>query len=366
MNKRPIITSLLAVLAAILVVLLILVGIGKNPLDFLIVLVTAFFVDTNGILISGFFGKIVPLIFAAIGVAFAFKTGLFNIGAEGQVTMGIVGATLVGSIPNLPFLIHIPLVIATAFIFGGLWGLIPGILKAVFQVHEVVITIMMNYIAFYLAKDLFFPLLADPNKVTQTKELVNSATLQSLSDTKFFQIPLNYLVYFLIALAFIALFYFIIYQTKFGFELRAGGLNPFAARYSGMNSKRNIMLAMLLSGGFAGIGGAFYLMSVGAVGTGGFVQTNIGFDGIAAALLGASAPLGVLIGSGVLTYLNLISLELQYVLTVPKEITDMIIALVLFFIAMSYLFDRIQERFFRPQVAQADMTKATTKNEGDV
>ncbi|GBU11316.1 ABC transporter permease [Erysipelotrichaceae bacterium] len=345
MNKTKILSLLSAIIFAILVVLIILILLGKNPFDFLVVLFTAFFHDENGNMISNFFQQISPLIFAAIGVAFAFKTGLFNIGAEGQVTLGILGALVVGYIPNIPVFIHLPLVLLSGFIFGAFWGFIPGVLKAYFKVHEVVITIMLNYIALYLVKDTFFPIFGNPATTNrETLALADSLTFKNLAGLKILRIPVNFWIYFLFALLAVGVFYFIIYKTKFGYEIRAGGLNSDAADYAGIKSKKNMMLAMMISGGFAGIGGAVYLLMIGTIATNGFELTNIGFDGLAASLLGSSTPIGVLFGSTILTYLNVISLEIQQVLIVPKEITSMIVALILFFIAMSYMFEKFWDK----------------------
>ncbi|MGL5042779.1 MAG: ABC transporter permease [Culicoidibacterales bacterium] len=351
MKKNPILSVISAFAFTLIIILLVLLALGKSPLDFLWVLFSSFFFDTKGNLTSSFFQQLAPLIFAAIGVAFAFRTGLFNIGAEGQLILGIFGGLLVGSIQGIPVLVHIPLMLVGGFVFGALWGFIPGVLKAYFKVHEVVITIMLNYIALYVAKETLFPIFGDPaTTMRQTYRLSDGLMLDNLKGSKFLNIPLNNLIYFLIGLLAIGIFYFIINKTTFGFELRAGGLNRDAADYAGIKSKRNIMLAMTISGGFAGIGGVVYLLMMGSIATNGFEATNIGFDGLAAALLGSSTPLGVLFGGTVLTYLNVVSLEIQQVLSVPKEITSMIIALILFFIAMSYMFELFWKKVLPPKL----------------
>ena len=340
MKNKVLRSSVTAFLAALLVTLIILALIGKNPFAFLYVIFTALFTDTTGNLLTGFVQKSVPIIFAGLGVAFAFRTGLFNIGAEGQVTMGIFGALAVGIIPGIPAIIHLPLTILAAAVMGGLWGLIPGILRAMFNVHEVVMTIMMNYISLYLMRDWLMPLFADPSKSdTQTYAIQDSVALKAFGQTKLFGIPANIILFFIIGILGVILFSTIINKTKFGFELRTAGSNMDAADYAGMKSKRNMALSMAIAGAFAGVGGAFSLISTSLVATGGFTQTNVGFDGLAAALLGGSTGIGTFISGVLFSYLNIVSLEIQYVLDVPKEVTAMIIALILFFIAMSYMFD---------------------------
>lgn len=343
MKNKTLIISIMAFVFALLISLLILLLLGKNPITFVITLFTVFFNDKNGTLMTSFLLRIVPLTFSALGVAFAFRTGLFNIGAEGQVSMGIFGAALVGTIPGIPTGLHLILVVLSGFIFGALWGLIPGIFRAYFEVHEVVITIMMNYIALELLKGVFLPMIADANG-HQVKAMQASATLSTaFGDAKFLGVALNYWLFLVIALLAVALYHFIINKTVFGFELRAGGLNEHGAKYAGMKSKRNIMLSMAISGGFAGVGGAFYTLAGTIVSVAGFSHTGYGFDGMAAALLGGSTAVGSLIGSSILSYLGAVNTKIQQLVGVPKEITEMIVALILFFIAMSYAFELIMK-----------------------
>lgn len=365
MNKKVLRSSVTAFFAALLVTLVVLLLIGKNPLSFLWVIFSAFFTDSTGTLLSGFIIKSVPILFAGLGVAFAFQTGMFNIGAEGQVTMGIFGALAIGLIPGIPTIIHLPLTILGAAFMGAIWGFIPGILKAIFQVHEVVITIMMNYIALYLMKDWLLKYFADPEKAgTQTKILQESVLLKSFGQTKIFGIPANYLVYFAIGILGVVLFSFIINKTKLGFELRTVGKNIDAANYAGMKTKRNMALSMTIAGAFAGVGGAFFLFSTSLVATEGFVQTGIGFDGLAAALLGGSTGIGTYVSSLILSYLDIVSLEIQHVLSVPKEVTAMITSLILFFIAMSYMFDLLWDKTLK--IAENKDKKDKKLVEGEV
>ena len=346
MKNKKLLVSLTAFVFALFIALIALMFLGKNPVSFLITLFTAFFNDKNGTLITSFFTRIIPLTFSALGVAFAFRTGLFNIGAEGQVSMGVLGAVVVGTIPGIPAGLHFILVILAGFVFGALWGLIPGILKAYFEVHEVVITIMLNYIALYLLRGLFLPMFNDPGHPHETIPIAASATLQNVFGAgRFLKVPLNYWFFLAITIFAVFAFHFIINKTVFGFELRAGGLNESGAKYAGMSAKRNIMLSMAIAGGFAGIGGAFFMLTSGSTATASFLQTGYGFDGLAAALLGSSTALGSFAGSGILAYLSAVSTKVQQLVGVPKEITEMIVALILFFIAMSYAFELLWKRF---------------------
>jgi len=343
MKNKTLFISGLAVASALLIAFVLLLVLGKNPLTFLFTLLTVMADDPNGNVLTSFISRLVPLTFTALGVAFAFRTGLFNIGAEGQFGMGILGAIIVGSMPGIPAPLHLVLSLAGGFVLGAIWGLIPGLLRAYFAVHEVVLSIMMNYIALYLLKGLFLPAFANPIKGHQAVSVQESASLVSLfGETELFRVPLNYWVFFLIMLLGVFVYHFIINKTTFGFELRAGGLNEHSARYAGMKSKRNIMLSLTIAGGLAGLGGAFYVLNGTTVATAGFVHTGFGFDGLVAALLGGSTPLGTLVGSGIFGYLSAVNIRLQQRVGIPKQITDMIMALILFFIAMAYAFEWLQ------------------------
>jgi simple sugar transport system permease protein len=345
MKNKTLFISGLAIISALFIAFVLLLMLGKNPITFLMTLLTVLGDDPNGNVLTSFVSRLVPLTFTALGVAFAFRTGLFNIGAEGQFGMGIVGAILIGSIPGIPAPIHILLVLLGSFTFGALWGLMPGFLRAYFSVHEVVLSIMMNYIALYLIKGLFLPALSNPMKPYQALSPQPSATLESVFGAgEFLRVPLNYWVFFLIMLAAVGVFYFIINKTTLGFELRAGGFNEHSARYAGMKSKRNIMLSLTIAGGFAGLGGAFYVLNGTTVATSGFVHTGFGFDGLAAALLGGSTAIGTLVGSGVFGYLSAVNIRLQQRVGIPKQITDMIMALILFFIASAYGFEWLRKK----------------------
>jgi len=340
MKNKTIFISGLSIICALFIAFIILLILGKNPLTFLVTLLTVLADDPNGNVLTSFVSRVVPLAFTALGVAFAFRTGLFNIGAEGQFGMGLLGAILIGSIPGIPAPLHVLLVLVGGFTFGAVWGLIPGFLRAYFAVHEVVLSIMMNYIALYLLKGLFLPALSHPMKAHQAISPQDSATLATVfGEAEFLRVPLNYWVFFLIMLVGVLTFHFIINKTTFGFELRAGGFNEHSARYAGMKSKRNIMLSLMIAGGFAGIGGAFYVLNGTTVATGGFVHTGYGFDGLVAALLGGSTALGTLVGSGIFGYLSAVNIRLQQRVGIPKQITDMIMALILFFIATAYAFE---------------------------
>ncbi|MCA1030135.1 ABC transporter permease [Bacillus timonensis] len=283
-----------------------------------------------------------PLILAGISVAFAFKTGLFNIGVEGQLLVGWLAAVWVGYAFDLPMIIHVPLAIAVAALAGGLWGLVPGYLKARFKVHEVIVTIMMNYVALYVTADLIKEFLYAGNeksyKIKETASLA-SPFLSSLTENS----RLHYGIIVALIAAFIM--WFLLEKTSKGYELRSVGINQHASYYAGMNVSRNIVLSMSISGAFAGVAGAME-------GLGTFQNmtvlssfTGTGFDGIAVALLGANSAIGIVLAAALFGGLKTAAPQMNFVANVPSELVEIIIALIIFFVASSYLIRLLLARF---------------------
>jgi len=277
--------------------------------------------------------QISPYILAGLAVAFAFRSGLFNIGVEGQLIVGWFAAAYVGMAFELPKFIHLPLALIVAALAGALWGLIPGILKATLHVHEVIVTIMMNYIALHTVNALIKAVSEGgykTEKIHQTASL-RSEFLSNLTDFS----TLHYGIF--VALAMVAVMWFILEKTKTGYELKSVGFNDHASRYAGMNVKKNIILSMVVSGAFAGLGGAME-----ALGTFGNMVTRsaftgIGFDGIAVALLGANTPIGVIFGASLFGSLKYGAGNMPNEAGVPVEIVSIVIALIIFFVASGYI-----------------------------
>ncbi|AMQ07173.1 MULTISPECIES: ABC transporter permease [Sporosarcina] len=277
--------------------------------------------------------QISPYILAGLAVAFAFRSGLFNIGVEGQLIVGWFAAAYVGMAFELPIFIHLPLALIAAAVAGALWGLIPGILKATLHVHEVIVTIMMNYIALHTVNALIKAVSEGGYK---TEKIHQTASLRSdfLSNLTDFS-TLHYGIF--VALAMVAVMWFILEKTKTGYELKSVGFNDHASQYAGMNVKKNIILSMVVSGAFAGLGGAME-----ALGTFGNIVTRsaftgIGFDGIAVALLGANTPLGVIFGASLFGSLKYGAGNMPNEAGVPVEIVSIVIALIIFFVASGYI-----------------------------
>lgn len=279
----------------------------------------------------------IPLILTGLALAFGFRTGLFNIGAEGQFIVGAFAAVAVGILIELPKIIHLPLVLISAALAGALWGFIPGILKAKFRVHEVVVTIMLNYTALHFINYLVKSLPGSSN--TRTVDIFPSASLSSefLSGlTKHSRLHWGFIVALLAAF----IYWYIIERTTFGYELRSVGFNQHASEYAGMKVNRNIVYSMMISGAFAGLAGA--MISIGTFDYARVIGASegYGFNGIAVALLGNNSGIGIII-SGLLFGALKAGSSAMALAKVPKEISDIIMAFIVLFAAMNYGIKRL-------------------------
>lgn len=331
-TMRKISVPLLSVLLGIIIGTIIMLATGYDPVSAYIALWNGAFGEVY--FVGEVIRQITPLMLAGLAVAFAFRTGLFNIGVEGQLIVGWLAAVWVGVAFDLPKVIHLPLAVLAAAAAGALWGFVPGFLKARFRVHEVIVSIMMNYIALHVTNYLIRNVLTD--KADRTENVPESASLRSvflgdLTDHS----RLHWGI--LIALACVLIMWLILEKTVKGYELKAVGFNQNASKYAGMNVNRNIVLAMVISGAFAGLAGAME-----GLGTFGYVSnkggfTGVGFDGIAVALLGANGPIGIILASSLFGFLKVGALNMPLEAGVPNEMVDIIIALIVFFVAASYM-----------------------------
>jgi len=273
--------------------------------------------------------KSIPYMFAGLAVALGFRAGLFNIGAEGQLFIGAVFAVTVGfALTGLPAIIHIPLALLAGALGGALWGFIPGFLKAKTGGHEVINTIMMNYIAFRLSEYLLRGPLQRPDSFNPVSPFIqDSAKLP-----RFFGDPIRFHLGFFIALGVAYLVYWLLFKTKWGFDLRTVGANPNAARYAGMNIVVVTIAAMSISGALAGLAGANEVLGLNYNLAVAF-SSGYGFDSIALALLGKSHPLGVVLAALLFGTLRNGALQMQVSAGIPIDIISVMQAMILAFIA---------------------------------
>jgi ABC-type uncharacterized transport system permease subunit len=294
---------------------------------------------------------VTPLIFTSISVAIAFRAGLFNIGAGGQLAMGGMTAGVIAfEAPHLPGWILIPTMLIASILAGAIWSGIAGWLKAWRGAHEVVTTIMLNWIAFYFTDYLIDGPFQSAHTANQTDALPAQATLPHIaifynqtlgSILPKIVDPQQYLVDvgFFFAIAALVLYWFIANRTTFGYEIRVIGRNQKAAKYAGMPIKRNIFLVMAIAGGFSGLAGALQLMGqfpYQLIATTFSLETT-GFDAIGVALLGRGTSIGVFLGSLLFGGLRQGGTVMQISASVPGDLVYIIQALVLFTITAEFL-----------------------------
>ncbi|WP_210469380.1 ABC transporter permease [Sporosarcina sp. 6E9] len=347
MSNRVInlLVPVISIILGLIVGAIVMIFSGYDPVAGYIALWNGIFGDAYAI--GETIRQISPYILAGLAVAFAFRAGLFNIGVEGQLIVGWFAAAYVGSAFDLPKIIHLPFALIAAALAGALWGLVPGILKATLRVHEVIVTIMMNYIALHVVNALIKTVSGTykTEKISATASL-RSEFLSNLTDYS----TLHYGI--LVALAMVGVMWFLLEKTKTGYELKSVGFNEHASQYAGMNVNRNIVLSMVISGAFAGLAG-----SMEALGTFGYLAnmggfTGIGFDGIAVALLGANTPLGVIFGASLFGSLKYGAGNMPNEAGVPTEIVSIIIALIIFFVASGYIIRVILNRMNKKKGAK--------------
>jgi len=269
-----------------------------------------------------------PYIFAGLAVAIGFRCGLFNIGAEGQFFIGALCSAFVGySLKGVPAFIHLPLALLGGALGGAIWGMIPGYLKARFGAHEVVNTIMMNWIAFRLSDWL----LNGPMKASGFRPVTPNVEA-SAELPRFLPDPIRLNWGLVLALVTAYGLYWFLFKTTLGFEIRSVGANPDAAKYAGMNIIKNFVIVMALSGGLAGLAGSAQVLGVDHwVGQG--FSAGYGFDAIALALLGKSHPAGVVLAALLFGFLRSGATNMQSIARIPTEIISIIQGLVIVFIA---------------------------------
>jgi ABC-type uncharacterized transport system permease subunit len=348
----PVISILLSVIVGSLVIILSewLVGGELEP---------GLAIDAYGALISGSVGSFnaivntlvaaTPLLLGGLAVGLAFKAGLFNIGVQGQFLVGALTSVIVGVwFRESPSIIGIPLSILAGMAGGAAWGFIPGFLKATSGAHEVVTTIMLNFVAVALLAAMVAGPLDAPGSSSPITLDVGNAALPVV-------IGRNGHIGLIIAPIMAALYGFLLYRTTLGFEIRTAGANADAARYAGMSPKFLIVLTMCLSGMLAGMAGAFELLGVTKQMTATF-GTTVGFDAIAVALLGRTSPIGIILAALLFGALRTGAAAMQIQAGVPRELVDVLQATILFFLVASPVIQRV----FRLRGARSGLEESTT------
>jgi simple sugar transport system permease protein len=268
-----------------------------------------------------------PLILAGLSVAFGFRAGLFNIGAQGQFLLGAFGAAIVGAAIGLPFPVAMLVALFAGFAFGGFWGFIPGVLKAWRGAHEVVVTIMLNSIAYLLLNLLASTVFKDPNATfPRTADIVPEAALPILIEGTRMHAGI------IIALLAAVVVWYLLFKTTFGFEVRTVGANPNAARYAGIRPGPIMVLTMVVAGGLAGLAGGVQTLGI----TKNYpaeYNINYGFDAIAVALLGRAHPFGVVGAALLFGVLRAGAGSMQRQTGIPVDIISVVQGAIILFVA---------------------------------
>ena len=359
-SRSALVVPVIAILLGFALGAAVLIATGRSPIDMFYAMLQSVSGKNlragsfNPRYIGEFIVQSMPIMLTGLSVGFAFRTGLFNIGAEGQLMMGSIAAVAVGLWIQAPPVIHVILVLLAAMAAGGLWGAIPGFLKARFNVHEVVVTIMLNYMALYLNNwaivEVFKSADRIKTEVLPATALLKSPALAALTNGS----RLNW--GFVPVLLSILVYWFIIEKTTFGFSLRAVGFNKDGAQYAGMKVNRNIVSSMIIAGVFAGLAGAVITVGTFSFGRALPAAEGYGFDGIAVALVGGNAAIGVFL-SGLLFGMLKAAQPLMQSQGIPKEIASIIQAAIVLFIAMKYGIEYLMNkvRLRKPSVAAKEV-----------
>lgn len=282
-----------------------------------------------------------PIIFTGLSVAFSFRTGVFNIGAEGQYVVGTLAAAVVGIFVKVPAVIHIPLCLIAAALAGGLWSMIVAVLKVKRGINEVLSFIMFNWIAYYLSNYVVnIPAVHKEGGGEATKDILATAQMKFSSEAINGALGSGASYNILFAVIAALVIAFILNSTTLGYKLKAVGFNRHAAEYGGINANKEILTAMSISGALAGMGGASQLMGMANRISQFSSQEGFGFQGITVALIGATNPIGCIFAGLFYGAMKYGGTKLSLV-NAPSEIVDIIMGTVIFFIAISHVFKRI-------------------------
>jgi ABC-type uncharacterized transport system permease subunit len=347
---KSLLTSLISIIIGLLFGALVLKLSGISPVEAYTLMWEGSFSQPN--YIAYIIIRSTPLILTGLSVAFAFKTGLFNIGAEGQFIVGAMTAAYFGLVLNLPSYISIPLIILMSIMTSGLYGALAGFLKVRFGVHEVLSTIMLNWIALYFSNFAVF-LNGFRRPDTETTEFIlphNSITFfeeWKVSETgmeylakhewlqSFLRPPVNAGIF--IALISALIVWIILNKTTFGFKLKAVGNSIKASEYAGIHSKMKMTQAMMISGALSGLAGACHVLGVSKNIAVLAAHEGYGFDGIAVSLIGSNHPIGVVLSSFFLGTLKYSGQKIQSSLEAPSEVITIMIGVIVFFISIPSL-----------------------------
>lgn len=359
-RASPLVVTLLSVAMGFVVGGLFLAAAGYDPFRAFSVIFRGIFSRPSYMAYTVIYAT--PLILTGLSVAFAFRTGLFNIGAEGQFILGALAAALTGAFVELPPLVHAVAAAGAGMIAAALWGALAGFLKARWGVNEVIGTIMLNWIALYGNNFVVTRPGITRAAATATEFVRDSARIEILgvwetseaglawraanplwSDV--LRTPFNAGIFLALGLVFLC--WWILNQTTLGYELRAVGFNASCAEYGGIDVKRNVVCSMAISGALAGAAGAFHVLGWTRQAAELAAMEGFGFDGIAVALIGNNTPLGCVLSGFLFGALKYGGSKLQFALRAPTEVVNIVMGAIVFFVAMPRCIPLLAERWRR-------------------
>lgn len=352
----PMLIPLLAIFSSLVIVAIIIIITAENPAIGIQKVGEGYFGIIEGALLrpQGLVNTLVasaPLILTGLAVAIPFHAGLFNIGGEGQFMLGALFGTIVGIYVDLPPVIHVIVVIMAGMVGGMLWGSIPGILKAWLGSHEVINTIMLNFIAYGLVNMLVRNVFKDPNPTTvQTLPLLESAQLSRIPFPGVASSRLH--LGFFIAVVMAVLAWYFLYKTTWGFSLRTTGLNPDAAEYAGIRPKKWYILSFVIAGSLAGMAGIMEVQGLSRALPVGF-NAGYGFTAIAVSLLALNNPLAIIPSALIFALLSVGGDFLQIRAGLSVHIVSIFRALILLFVAAPEIVRYIYRMKGEPGEAEA-------------
>ena len=366
--KRPITATFIAIALGFAVAAVLLAVAGYDPVASFAALFEGVFSKPK--YISNTIIKASPIILTGISVAFAFKTGMFNIGAEGQYVAGAVCAVLVGSTLDLPMVLQVPVVIRAAI------GAITGFLKARFGIHEVITAIMLNWTMLYLNNfvvnsEMFHrpsstsSIPVNPSSYTMIlpEWKLSDQGLETLRNVPWlydFLVKADVNIAFIVAILVAIAIWFVLYRSKLGFELRAVGFNRDAAEFAGMPVERNTVLAMVIAGGISGLAGALMITGIQphCISTLAAFE-NYGFNGFSVALIAGSSPIGCIFAGLLFGGLLYGGTSVQMAVGAPTDIINIMIGTIVFFVALARVVTLVAERLKKRSAERAQIAAAT-------
>ena len=341
---RRSVSVVLSILAGVFVGSLIMIWYKQNPVELYGYLLKGAYGSQRSLFIS--LQRATPLIFTALASTLAFRTGVFNVGVEGQFFIGAIAGTYVGYAFEMPAIIHLPLTLLTGFVAGAAWAFVPTLMRQKLGISEIVTTIMTNYIATFLISYLTnYPMRDDPTTPDTPPIMATARLPQFIEMTREWANPLGKGTQahlgILVAVAVVAIMYFVFKRTKIGFEWRMVGISFPFSEFAGMNLDRTFISGMLVSGGLAGLGGIVEILGVWREYKNLFA-IGFGFKGNLASLLGGQSILGSTAAALFYGSMEAGALGLEWSAGIPRQLIDIVVGLIIFFMAAEGMWDFVK------------------------